>query len=621
MSNSDRAFFGHPIGLAILFFTEMWERFSYYGMRALLVLYIASSTGDGGLGWTNSEALALYGWYTMLVYVMSIPGGIIADKFLGQKRTVMLGGLALCIGHGILAIDELWAFYSGLAFIILGVGGLKPNISVMVGGLYKQGDARRDKGFTLFYIGINTGSFLASLIVGYVGEKIGWHYGFGLAGIGMILGQLVFIAGQKYLKGVGDFVKEEKYSIDTEKRVNHLTKLFARPVSGLLVLALMALGVYVGLNSQIGYGIMILMIAPLLGIGINIYQDELNSIEKDRVVVLLLSFLIVIVFWGAFEQAGGLMSLYTKDKIDRMFFGWEIPASVFQSVNSFFIITCGTIVAVYWALRKRKGKESSSLFKMAVGTIIMGLGFLMMGMASVEATQPFSKAAMIWLILAYFLHTIGELSSSPVSLSFITKLAPAKYVSIIMGIYWAATGFGNKLAGAIGESSQTEPVKVELQANEEQLKTYVTAVEAIREDKEFSFKTTIYYDGTGFQLADLEKHRDLKPFIKMDEESRKRLIETLKEENTSKENQYHATLEFSKDEEAVKVKKNKGDGKDYKGSIIVYEVQNTLEFNTFIFITLFTVGFGILLLLFLKKLKKLTHGVEEQERDLDEVAA
>ncbi len=203
-------FMGHPKGLYILFFTELWERFSYYGMRAILVLYlISSATGDNpGYGWDEKEALVLYGWYTMLVYVMSIPGGWLADKVWGQKRTVLIGGLLLCAGHGILAVDTLWAFYSGLALIILGVGGLKPNISTMVGGLYEPGDDRRDKGFTIFYIGINVGAFLSALIVGYVGENWGWHYGFGLAGIGMVLGQVVFMWGQKFLKGIGESTTE-----------------------------------------------------------------------------------------------------------------------------------------------------------------------------------------------------------------------------------------------------------------------------------------------------------------------------------------------------------------------------------------------------------------------------
>lgn len=211
MANSNtikqKELFGHPVGLYVLFFTEMWERFSYYGMRAILVLYLVHvTTGDNpGLGWSNGDALALYGWYTMLVYVASIPGGWIADKLLGQKKSVLYGGIILVAGHSILAVEQMWAFYTGLGLIIAGVGMLKPNISTMVGGLYKQGDIRRDKGFTIFYIGINIGAFLSSLIVGYVGEVHGWHYGFGLAGIGMTLGLIQYVLGQKYLKHVGNF--------------------------------------------------------------------------------------------------------------------------------------------------------------------------------------------------------------------------------------------------------------------------------------------------------------------------------------------------------------------------------------------------------------------------------
>jgi len=392
---------GHPTGLFVLFFTEMWERFSYYGMRAILVLYIISETGgeNPGLGWTKGEALALYGWYTMMVYVMSIPGGIIADKFLGQKKTVFLGGVLLCLGHGILAVEEMWAFYAGLCLIVLGVGGLKPNISTMVGGLYEAGDVRRDKGFTIFYIGINVGAFLSSLIVGAVGELYGWHYGFAIAGIGMVLGQVVYMLGQKHLEGVGDLIKSsDKVNVD----------------------------------------------APL------------TKIEKDRIVVMLLSFIIIVVFWGAFEQAGGLMNIYTMEKIDRVFMGVEIPASVFQSVNAFFIIVFGTAIAGFWAKRHLKGKESSTLFKMATGTMIMGFGFLLMTFAAMEAESAVNgKAAMYWLIGAYLLHTIGELFASPNALSFVTKLAPAKYASIMMGLYFAATGFGSKLAGLVGESVES----------------------------------------------------------------------------------------------------------------------------------------------------------------------
>ena len=399
---NQKELFGHPIGLYVLFFTEMWERFSYYGMRAILVLYMVSQTTgeNGGLGWTNGEALALYGWYTMLVYVASIPGGIIADKWLGQKKSVMVGGVLLCIGHGVLAVEQMWAFYSGLGLIIAGVGMLKPNISTMVGGLYKKGDIRRDKGFTIFYIGINIGAFLSSLIVGYVGEVHGWHYGFGLAGIGMVLGQVVYMLGQKHLTHVGNFIGKSSNPAEVEASKKPLTK-----------------------------------------------------IEKDRVIVLFLSFLIVIVFWGAFEQAGGLMNIYTMEKTNRMFMGTEIPASVFQALNAMFIIIFGTVIAAFWAKRKLISKEASSLFKMAIGTMIMGAGFLFMTAAAAEFEST-GSSAMYWLVFAYLFHTIGELCASPVALSFITKLAPLKYASIMMGTYFAMTGFGNKLAGLLGESAE-----------------------------------------------------------------------------------------------------------------------------------------------------------------------
>lgn len=393
--------FGHPVGLFVLFFTEMWERFSYYGMRALLVLYLVSEhTADNpGLSWTDGEALKLYGWYTMLVYVASIPGGWIADKFIGQKKSVLIGGILLCMGHGILAVEQMWAFYSGLILIIMGVGMLKPNISTMVGGLYKKGDIRRDKGFTIFYIGINVGAFLSSLIVGYVGEQINWHYGFGLAGIGMLLGLLVYVFGQKYLEGVGDNMGT---SADPE-----VQEALNRPLS---------------------------------------------KVEKDRIIVLLVSFLLVIMFWGAFEQAGGLMNIYALENTNRMFMGIEIPATWFQSLNAFFIITLGTTVAAFWARRKLKGKLSSGLFKMIIGLIIMGSGFFFMTAASAQYEST-GSSAMAWLVLAYLLHTIGELCLSPVALSYITKLAPLKYGSIMMGVYFAMTGFGNKLAGFLGESA------------------------------------------------------------------------------------------------------------------------------------------------------------------------
>jgi POT family proton-dependent oligopeptide transporter len=402
--------FGHPKGLYVLFFVEMWERFSYYGMRAILTLYLAApvllGSPQSGFGWTNTETISFYGTYTMLVYLTSIPGGWIADKFLGQKKAVMLGGILLVIGHSVLAVDAQWAFFTGLFFIVSGVGFLKPNISTMVGGLYAKGDDRRDRGFYIFYIGINLGAFLGALAVGIIAAEYGWHYGFGLAGIGMALGQIVYMMGLKYLNGVGEFLG----SINSPNK--------------------------------------------------DLMKKPLTKIEKDRMLVMFLSFLIIIVFWGAFEQAGGLMSLYTEQKTDRLlsFFNYVVPSATFQSINAFFIIALGTLVGAFWYKWGKKGKESSSLFKMAIGVIIMAFGFFFMSKASTEVVMDgdlvIEKSAMIWLVLAYLFHTIGELCASPVALSFITKLAPLKYASFMMGAYFAATGLGNKVAGLIGALSE-----------------------------------------------------------------------------------------------------------------------------------------------------------------------
>ena len=581
--------FGHPVGLFILFFTEMWERFSYYGMRGILVLYMATSATaiDPGLGWTNKDAIWLYGWYTMLVYVASIPGGWIADKFLGQKKTVMLGGLLLCFGHGILAIPQDWAFFTGLLLIILGVGGLKPNISTMVGGLYKEGDIRRDSGFTIFYIGINIGAFLASITVGLVAYYYGWHYGFGLAGIGMLLGQLVFVWGQKFLKGVGEFSGGKEASMAEQEAAK-------RP---------------------------------------------LNKIEKDRVIVLLISFLIVVVFWGAFEQAGGLMNLYTDAKVDRST-GWswlaEIPAAVFQSLNAGYIIIFGTIIGGFWIWWKKKGKESSSLFKMAIGTIIMGLGYVFMMFASQEASaETFGKAAMIWIFLAYLFHTIGELCTSPVALSFITKLAPLKYASIMMGVYFAATGFGNKLAGSIGESAQLEPFEGKMIVSKEQILPYMEketfkiknenkeVVEitefSINEDKNFSIRAKVYEENGSVVFKEYKTEKDLNSLFELSKEedaNTNELLATLKENKITASNPYHAKLSFEKDKDKAQITANKGDGKDYGVSFVLEEQQSEVEYTTFKWLVIFTVAFGLLLILFLKRLKKLTHGAEDNEHEM-----
>ena len=456
---TQKELFGHPIGLYVLFFTEMWERFSYYGMRALLVIYMiaeASHIDGPGLSWSKLEAYQLYGWYVMLVYVISIPGGILADKVLGQRKTVMLGAIILCLGHGTLAIEAEWAFFTGLSLIILGVGCLKPNISTMVGGLYKEGDIRRDKGFSIFYIGINLGSLLATSIIGVVVAKWGWHAGFGLAGIAMILGLMVYIWGQKYIKHVGNKPTAEEKRNDVSL-VKIFSNIFNSPAQLALLVVLLALSLYAGFTFEgvdhWGYGALFIFLSFVVGLLMMIFKSLETQILKDRFLVLLLSFLLVIVFWGAFEQAGGLMSVYTETKTDRMLFGYLIPTPMFQGLNAGFIILLAVWVANIWAKRKLKNKEASSLFKMATGTIIMGLGFVFMILA-VREYDANGSSGMQWLVLAYLFHTIGELCSSPVSLSFVTKLAPVKYASLMMGLYFAATGLGGKVAGILGEKSE-----------------------------------------------------------------------------------------------------------------------------------------------------------------------
>lgn len=578
MEEQRKTLFGHPVGLYVLFFTEMWERFSYYGMRAILVLYMTTSISDDtnpGMGLDSGDALSIYGWYTMLVYVMAIPGGWLADRFIGQKKAVILGGLLLVVGQSVLAVDATWAFYSGLGLIILGVGSLKPNISTIVGGLYKPGDPKRDSGFSIFYMGINVGAFFSAIVVGYIGKEFGWHYGFGLAGFLMLLGQATFMAFQKHLKGVGEFTPPIKVEGTTKTK-------------------------------------------------------GLSKVEKDRMIVLLLSFLIIIVFWGAFEQAGGLLNIYARDKINRMIGGWEFPTAWFQSMNPFFIILLAVPIAALWNKWGEK-RENSSLFKMAVGTIIMGFGFLLMTFASMEAGgEPYGKAGIYWLILAYLLHTIGELSSSPVSLSFITKLAPVKYASLMMGCYFAATGLGNKAAGLIGEASQSEPIKMELAVNAPRAtdSTFTagnlpilqyedlaqpesaddpTVAQLTEKGSTFKLKSLIYPEGNSFALVSAGSGQDAKGYFKIDEETNKRIIEDLKKNEVTKDAPYHTLI-------AVDNGAAKGaSATEYEGSLVIDEIQNKLEFKTFTFVFGFTVAFGLLLLVFLKKLKALTHGAEDLE--------
>ena len=391
---------GHPKGLFVLFLTEMWERFSFYGMRALLVLFLIDNV-RGGLGWSEADALKLYGIYTMAVYMLGIPGGALADRYIGQRAAVFLGGLLQCIGHFLLALQNELIFIAGLCCITIGTGLLKPNISAMVGGLYAKGDPRRDGGFTIFYIGINIGAFLASIIVGWVGEVYGWHYGFSLAGFCMLIGIVTFLIGKKHLGSVG--IKPQRAKKIGSATLAHIT---------------------------------------------------FTKKEKDRLLVLVISLLAVCTFFAAFEQAGGLMSLYTKKYTNRYIFNWELPTSIFQGLNPAFVMIFGPIVALIWSKLDKRYKQISSIYKMGVGNIIISLGFLVMVGASLQKQNSFTgQSDLHWLVNAYLLHTLGELCLSPVSLSFITKVAPQRIKSSMMGIYFAAIGAASWIAGKLGEQS------------------------------------------------------------------------------------------------------------------------------------------------------------------------
>jgi len=600
-----REFLGHPTGLYILFFTELWERFSYYGMRAILTLYMLAKVSDDnpGLGWDEGKALALYGWYTMLVYVASIPGGIIADKLLGQRKSVMIGGWLLVAGHGVLSIEQDWAFYTGLLLIILGVGMLKPNISTMVGGLYKEGDPRRDKGFSIFYIGINVGAAVASGLVAWVAAEYGWHYGFGLAAIGMVLGQVVYVLGQPYLKHVGNLI-DSSGDPNAVSLPEIFKQMFSRTqtLTALLILAVISVAIpLTTMESEVvSYIIFFLFLTVVVGFMMTIYQDLESKIQKDRFVVLLLSFLIVIVFWGAFEQAGGLLNIYAQQKTDTVIGGWDIPAAALQSLNPTYIIIFGLPVAIFWQWIKNKGKEASSIFKMAVGVIIMGLGFVFM----VFATQQYAaegSSAVYWLFLAYLLHTIGELSASPVALSFITKLAPLKYGALMMGVYFAATGLGNKVAGIIGESSQAEPIKIELSADANTVSPLVeNAVKdsIFTKNKAFKIESQVYMDGSSYTF---NNNTISSIFEFQSDESQKEFVARVEEYESSSSDPLTVFLSF-----------DYVDG-SYEGQAIVDEFQSDLEFRTFAGITIFCVAFGILVILLLKPLKRLIHGAEDKE--------
>ncbi len=396
----------HPPGLSTLFLTELWERFSYYGMRAILVLYMTAGPAMGGLGFSAKEASALYGTYTMSVWLATVPGGMIADKWLGSRRAMWLGGMIIACGHYAMVVHSMAFFYLGLTLIAAGTGLLKPNISALVGGLYSEGDPRRDSGFSLFYMGINVGAMMAPLVCGYLAQHeafrgwlasmgmnpLGsWHWGFGAAGVGMTLGLLVYAARRHTLAHIGDRVIAPR-ATETAPR------------------------------------------APL------------TPTERARIGVIFIFFAFTICFWAAYEQKGASLNLFARDLVQTTIFGWTYPSSWLQSLTPFFVILLAPLFSLLWL---RLGtRQPATPTKFVFGLLFIGLAYTLMVPACILTAQ--GRISVLWLAGLYFLEVIGEMFLSPVGLSTVTKLAPARLVGLMLGVWFLASSFGSKLAGYLG---------------------------------------------------------------------------------------------------------------------------------------------------------------------------
>jgi POT family proton-dependent oligopeptide transporter len=442
----DRALMGHPRGLGLLFAVEMWERFSYYGMRALLILYLVNY-----LKWSDGDAARLYGTYTALVYLTPLIGGYLADRYIGTRRSVVIGSVVIAAGHFSLALQSMTSFYIGLGLIIIGTGFFKPNVSTMVGQIYPEGDARRDAGFTIFYIGINVGAFLAPLICGYLGQRVGWHYGFAAAGVGMLLGLAIYLWGRdKYLPGIGlspaqnsaNAAAQGAEGIAEEERMSHMPAIICGVAGMLLAFVLNGGWLAYAFGGIIG-----------ASVGTTIFGSK--GEERKRVLAIFIVVFFVVFFWMAYEQAGSSMNLFADRHTNLNIAGWEMPSTWFQSISAFFVVIFAPIFAALWIKLGRSGKEPSTALKMVIGLALLGTGFLFMVMGG-RVADTGVKASAMYLTLAYLFHVWGELCLSPVGLSYVTKVAPVRFASLLMGVWFLANAAANKLGGFL--ASQTENI-------------------------------------------------------------------------------------------------------------------------------------------------------------------
>ena len=438
-----------PRALPMIFFTEMWERFSYYGMRALLVLYLVNA-----LGWQRPDALELYAIYTGLVYLSPIAGGYLADRFLGTRKAILIGGLTMAMGHFAMAFPALLHLALGLS--ICGNGFFKPNLATLLGALYRENDPRRDGGFTIYYMGVNLGAFIAPFVAGTLGEKFDWHWGFASAGVGMCFGIGQFLWGQAKLEGAG--LLPGKSRIDKRDWL-HIVLISASMIP--FVYAVMGAWHVVGpmwdaLPGLAKIVVALVVVAALwFGTGLlarkgDAQEAPLTRDEWERIVAIIVMGFFVIFFWMGFEQAGGTMNLFADKQTERVIFGWEIPASYFQAINPLGIVLLGPFMAAMWTAIDRSRWRLPTPAKMAIGMVVLGLGFVVLAIGQ-DRADAIGKVGPQWLFFAYLLHTIGELCLSPVGQSMVTKLAPARVAALMMGIWFLANAAANYLAGILEE--------------------------------------------------------------------------------------------------------------------------------------------------------------------------
>ncbi|MDQ0991301.1 oligopeptide:H+ symporter [Streptomyces sp. V3I7] len=440
---ADKAFFGHPRGLATLFLTEMWERFSYYGMRALLPLYLVA---PAGLHLDAASATAIYSVYLSLVYLLALPGGWIADRILGPRKTVAVAGTIIMLGHLTLALPSAGTFYAGLGLVAIGSGLLKANISTMVGHLYNgPEDPRRDGGFTLFYIGINLGAFAAPLIIGTVGQSVNWHLGFALAALGMGLGLAQFLLGSRHLSDRSNVVPTP---LSAEEKTSTLRKAGLWAGIAAVFYAIVGFsGVYT-LNWVMVPIIIAGLVIPVVVLARIKRDKDLDGTEQSKMTAYIWFFIAAAVFWMIYDQGGSTLSIFADGSAKNTIAGWNFPVSWYQSVNPVMIMAFAPVFASLWLALNRKGKEPSTATKFALGLVLIGVSFFVF-LAPLAIADGGHKAAALWMVAIYFVQTVGELLLSPVGLSVTTKMAPAKYASQMMGVWFLAVTAGDATTGLL----------------------------------------------------------------------------------------------------------------------------------------------------------------------------